>query len=182
MWQGRFRLGHKPWARAKGLDICIFRKNLTWECYSFANIWAVDLKLFGVLCLPKVRQMGIAHLGMRPVRTEAWGQPHKPREVPLLRSGHPCSAGSSSRKRPRPSASLRSTQGGAGQKAEEGFVTSKAHTESPGNKNNLGDKKSDLVSSVPSLVHWLPGQHVAWRQTFPTGFLEQNGGAHSSTS
>ena len=105
VWQGRFRLGRKPWARAKGLDICIFRKNLTWECYSFANIWAMDLKLFGVLCLPKVRQMGIAHLGMRPVRTEAWGQPHRPREVPLLSSGHPCSAGSSSRKRPRPSAS-----------------------------------------------------------------------------
>ena len=35
----------------------MFRKNFTCGHYSLANIWGTYLKLFGVLCLKKFRQM-----------------------------------------------------------------------------------------------------------------------------
>ena len=164
MWPGRLRPGRKPWASTKGLEIRIFRKNLTCECYSLANTWAMDLKLSGVLCFPKVRQTGIAHLEMRRARTEAWGQPHRPKEK-FLSSTQVIHAQKEAvpEKDPGPQSPLKSIQGGAGHRQRRGLSPAKPIQNPQGIKKNLGDKKvkSDLVSSVLSLVHWLPGQHVA---------------------
>lgn len=55
--------------QAKDCDAFVFRKNLTCDYYSLANICAKHLKLSGVLCLPKVNQwwsLGIES-GLRPV-------------------------------------------------------------------------------------------------------------------
>lgn len=139
MWPGRLRPGCKPWARAKGLEICIFRKNLTCECYSLANTWAMDLKLSGVLCLPKVRQTGIAHLGMRRVRTEAWAQPHRPKEK-FLSSTQAIHDQKEAvlKKDPGPQQRLKSIQGGAGHRQRRGLSPAKLIQNPQGIKKEPG--------------------------------------------
>lgn len=46
--------------QAEDLDTLILRKNLTCDNDSLANIGAMYLKLFGVLCLQKVTQTVVA--------------------------------------------------------------------------------------------------------------------------
>ena len=56
--------------QAKDLDTFTFRKNLTCDHYSLANIWAMCLKLSGVLCLHRLdKRWSLSDMN---IRAEAW--------------------------------------------------------------------------------------------------------------